>query len=444
MRTDNETRDADTRPHVVIVGGGFGGLYAANALRRAPVRVTVIDRTNHSVFFPLLYQVATAGLSADEIASPIRTLLRRQRNAEVRMAEVTGVDSAQRAVLTSHGAIAYDYLILATGTRYSYFGRPEWQRHAPSLKSIAEAATIRDRILRAFERAELSDDPQEIQELLTFVLVGGGPTGVEMAGAIAELARTGLADEFRRIDPRQARIVLLEAGPRILSAFPEDLARKSLRALERMGVEVRTGATVTDITAEGVAVGPEWIASRTVIWTAGVVASPAGAWLRAETDRIGRVKVAPDLSVPGQPDIFVVGDAAYVEQDGRALPGVAQVALQEGAYAAKVIRHRVQGKAAPKPFRYWDPGNMATVGRAFAIGDFGWLRTSGFLTWLFWLALHVYYLSGLRNQLQVLLQWTWAYFTYKRNVRVLGAEHHAAPADQPALAPAEVPVSRGR
>ena len=428
MNAHEQLTQADERPHVVIVGGGFGGLYAATGLRKAPVRVTVIDRTNHSVFFPLLYQVATAGLSPDEVAAPIRSLLRRQRNAEVLMTEVTGVDTARKEVQTTSGPVAYDYLILATGVRYNYFGHPEWQQYAPSLKSIDDAVDIQRRILAAFERAELSTDPDEVRALLTFVLVGGGPTGVEMAGAIAELARTGLANEFRRIDPRQARIVLLEAGPRLLPASPEDLSAKTQRALERMGVEVRTGAAVTDVTADGVALGEEQIASRNVIWTAGVVATPVAEWLGAETDRLGRVKVRPDLSVPDEPDVFVIGDAAYFEQDGRPLPGVAQVAIQQGRYVARVLRDWIEEAKEPEPFRYWNAPNMATVGRAFAVADFGLVRMSGFLTWLMWLAIHVFYLAGLRNRLQVLLQWTWAYFTYERNVRVLGPDHLAGPA----------------
>jgi NADH dehydrogenase len=424
-----------TRPHIVIVGGGFGGLAAAAALRKAPVRVTVIDRTNHSVFFPLLYQVATSGLSADEVATPIRSLLRRQRNAEVLMTEVTGVDAGRRQVLTAAGPISYDYLVLATGARYTYFNHPEWAQHAPSLKTIADAAAIRHRLLQAFEHAELTADPAEVEALLTFVLVGGGPTGVEMAGAIAELARTGLADEFRRIDPRRARIILLEAGPRLLATFPESLSRKAQRALERMGVEVRTSAPVTDVSAAGVRLGAEQTPSRTVIWTAGVVATPVGAWLGAATDRTGRVKVEPDLSVPGHPEVFVVGDAAYVEQDGAPLPGVAQAAMQQGRYVGRLIQRRVQQQPAPEPFRYWYPPNMATVGRAFAVSDFGWLRTSGFLTWLMWLIVHVFYLAGLRNRLQVLVQWTWAYFTYERNVRVLSPEPAPADGRGPQLVP---------
>ncbi|NTU83703.1 MAG: NAD(P)/FAD-dependent oxidoreductase [Chloroflexales bacterium] len=435
-------RNRESRPHVVIVGGGFGGLYAAHALRNAPVWVTVIDRTNHSVFFPLLYQVATGGLSADEIAAPIRSLLRRQHNAEVLMTEVTGVDTAERQVQTAAGPVPYDYLVLATGVRYTYFGHPEWQRHAPSLKSVADASAIRRRTLAAFERAELADDPAEVDALLTFVLVGGGPTGVEMAGALAELARTGLADEFRHIDPRRARIILVESGPRLLATFPERLGRAAQRTLERMGVEVRTDARITDVSAEGVQVedvtvtspapARSAIASRNVIWTAGVVATPVSAWLGAEADGLGRVRVGPDLAVPGHPEIFVVGDVASVEQDGRQLPGVAQVALQEGTYVGKLIRHKVLGRPVPAAFRYRDPGNMATVGRAFAVADFGRVTTSGFLTWLLWLLIHVYYLSGLRNRLQVLMQWTWAYFTYERNVRVLSPEPGGAGQRAPA------------
>jgi NADH dehydrogenase len=422
MNTQQTSRMAEKLPHVVIVGGGFGGLYAATALRKAPVHVTLIDRTNHSVFFPLLYQVATGGLSPDEIAAPIRSLLRHQRNAEVLMTEVTGVDTERREVQTADGPVAFDFLILATGVRYNYFGHPEWQQYAPSLKSIADAATIQRRLLQSFERAELETNPDEIQALLTFVLVGGGPTGVEMAGAIAELARKGLADEFRRVDPRQARILLLEGGPRLLAQFPEHLGHDAQQALERLGVEVRTGAVVSDVSAEGVRVGQEQIISRNVIWTAGVVATPVGGWLGAETDRIGRVKVAPDLSVPNQPDIFVVGDVAFLEQNGAPLPGVAQVAIQQGHYVGDVIRRRVLARPARRPFHYRNPGNMATVGRAFAVADFGRITTRGFLTWLLWLAIHVYYLAGLRNRLQVLLQWTWAYFTYERTVRVLSPE----------------------
>jgi len=437
--------DTDPRPHVVIVGGGFGGLYAARALRDAPVRVTLIDRTNHSVFFPLLYQVATGGLSADEIAAPIRGLLRHQRNVSVLMTEVTGVDTAGRAVQTTSGPVSYDYLVLATGVRYNYFGHPEWQRYAPSLKSVADASAIRRRTLAAFERAELADDPAEVDALLTFVLVGGGPTGVEMAGALAELARTGLADEFDRIDPRRARIVLVESNSHLLMSFPEQLGRAAQRTLERMGVEVCTGARVIDVNAEGVRLGEEQIRSRNVIWTAGVVATPVSQWLGAEADRLGRVKVGPDLAVPGHPEIFVIGDVASVEQDRRQLPSVAQVALQEGTYVGTLIHRKLLGRPAPKPFRYRDPGNMATVGRAFAVADFGWLATSGFFTWLLWLLIHVYYLSGLRNQLQVLMQWAWAYFTYERNVRVLSPEPEAT--GQQLLTPSpqqQEPVSSAR
>lgn len=429
------------RPRVVIVGGGFGGLAAAQSLGKVPVDVTLIDRTNHSVFFPLLYQVATGGLSADEIASPIRSLLRKQRNTKVLMTEVTGVDREQQLVITKDGQIAYDYLIMATGVRYSYFGHPEWEQYAPSMKSIPDAAAIRRRTLNAFERAELSNDPDEIASLLTFVLVGGGPTGVEMAGALAELARTGLADEFRSIDPRSARIILLEGGARLLKNLPPSLSEKAKQALERLGVEVRLNARVTNIDETGVMIGDELhIASKNVIWTAGVEATPVGEWLGVEVDRIGRVKVGPDLSLPGADNIFVIGDAASFEQDGALLPGVAQVALQGGKYVASVIKRRVQGLPAGPGFRYKNLGDMATVGRSFAVADFGWLRTSGFFTWLFWLALHVYYLAGLRNRMQVMLQWTWAYFTYQRNVRVLNPELLSSQPARAQLKPAKLTV----
>lgn len=435
------TTVTNKRPQVVIVGGGFGGLAAAQSLAKAPVDITLIDRTNHSVFFPLLYQVATGGLSADEIASPIRSLVRNQRNTKVLMTEVTGVDREQQQVITKDGKIDFDYLILATGVRYSYFGHPEWEQYAPSMKSIPDAAAIRRRTLNAFERAELSNDQSEIDALLTFVLVGGGPTGVEMAGALAELARMGLADEYRSIDPRSARIILLEGGSSLLKNLPAPLGDKAQAALERIGVEVRLNARVTNIDETGVTVGDDLhIPSKSVIWTAGVEANPAGEWLGAEVDRIGRVKVGQTLALPDAENIFVIGDAASFEQDGALLPGVAQVAMQGGKYVGDLIKRRSKGQSANEGFRYMNLGDMATVGRSFAVADFGWLRTSGFFTWLLWLGLHVYYLAGLRNRMQVMLQWTWAYFTYQRNVRVLNPELVAgAPAKQQ-LEPAKVPV----
>jgi NADH dehydrogenase len=409
----------DEKPHVVIVGGGFGGLEAARGLRKAHARVTLIDRTNHHLFQPLLYQVAMAGLSPADIAAPIRNLLRRQRNTTVLMGEVVGVDADARRVLLADTALSYDYLILATGARHSYFGRDEWEPHAPGLKTLADATAIRRRILTAFERAEAEDDPEKRAAQMTFVVVGGGPTGVEMAGALAELARHSMAEDFRRIDPTAARIILLEAGPRLLSAFSENLSAKAQAALERMGVEVRVGARVEAVDGESVTAQGERIPTGVVIWAAGVAASPVGKWLGAETDRNGRVKVAEDLSVPGHPEIFVIGDAALREQDGKPLPGVAQVAIQGGKYVAGVIRARLEGRPAPPPFRYRDRGNMATVGRSFAIAEVGRFRFSGFFAWLMWLIIHIYYLIDFENRLLVLTQWAWAYFTYSRSARLI-------------------------
>jgi NADH dehydrogenase len=407
-------------PHVVIVGGGFGGTQAAHALRHAPVRVTVIDRTNHSVFHPLLYQVATAALSSDEIAAPIRSLLRRQRNAEVLMAEVTGVDVERRVVRIGAHELAYDYLVLATGSEYNYFGHDAWARHAPNLKTVTDARRIRSRIIQTFEQAEQETDSQRIRALLTFVLVGGGPTGVEMAGALAELARCAIAPEYRHIDTRTARILLFEAGPRLLKAFPEWLARKAQAELQRKGVEVYTGAAVSAVDATGVVVAGRHIPSANVIWTAGVEATPLGAQLGVPTDRLGRVKVQPDLSIPGHPEVFVVGDLMVMERDGEAFsPGLAPVAMQQGTYVGKRIAQRVEGKLDAAPFRYWDKGNLATIGRAFAIADLGWFKFSGLLAWLLWGAVHLVYLTNLWNRVQVFATWLWAYLTYQRTARVL-------------------------
>ena len=410
----------DRRPHVVIVGGGFGGTHAAHALRHAPVRVTVIDRTNHSVFHPLLYQVATAALSSDEIAAPIRTLLRRQPNAEVLMAEVTGVDLAQHVVQIGAWHLPYDYLVVATGSRYTYFGHDAWAAHAPSLKTIADAARIRRKILQAFEQAELEPDRDRIRALLTFVLVGAGPTGVEMAGALAELARMTLAPEYRHIDTRTSRIILCEAGPRILPTFPERLARKAHAELVRKGVEVRTNAVVTAVDASGVVVAGEHVASSNVIWAAGVTGTPLGRSLGVPVDRQGRVQVRQDLSIPGHPEVFAVGDLMVVEQDGKPFaPGLAPVAIQQGTYVGKLIARRVVGHTEPGPFRYRDKGNLATIGRSFAIADLGWLKLSGLVAWLLWLTVHLYYLANLWDRIQVFATWAWAYVTYQRAVRVL-------------------------
>jgi NADH dehydrogenase len=411
--------EKNSQPHVVIVGGGFGGVAAARGLARAPVRVTLIDRANYHLFQPLLYQVATAGLSPADIAAPIRHILRRQSNTRVLMAEVTGVDTQGKQVHLANRSLAYDYLILATGARHSYFGHPEWEQYAPGLKTLQDATAVRMRLLHAFERAEMAESSAQRVALLTFIVVGGGPTGVEMAGAIAELARFALKTEFRHIAPETARILLLEAGPRLLASFPDHLGRQVQQRLEAMGVEVRTGARVEQVDAEGVVVNGTQIHSATVIWAAGVAASSAGQWLHAPTDHAGRIQVEPDLTVPGNPDVFAIGDTMTLQQDGAPLPGVAQVAMQQGRYVAALIRDRLAGKPKRPPFRYHDKGNMATVGRSFAIADLKRLQFGGFVAWVFWLVLHIVFLIGFRNRLLVLIQWAWAYFTYQRGVRLI-------------------------
>lgn len=406
-------------PSVVIVGAGFGGLQAAKALHNAPVQVTVIDRSNYHLFQPLLYQIATADLSPADISAPIRSILRKQRNTSVIMAEVTGVDVRGQRVLMHDRPLPYDYLIIATGARHSYFGHDAWEPFAPGLKSIDDAAMLRRKILSAFEAAEIETDPEKRRALLTFVLVGAGPTGVEMAGAIAELAHKTLASDFRRIDPKGARIVLVEAVSRILLAFPESLAKKAERALTRLGVEVRTNSPVEAIDSEGVEIVGNRLPAKTVIWTAGVAASHAGQWLGAEVDRAGRVKVSSDLSLPGHPNVFVIGDTASLSQDGKPLPGVAPVAMQEGRYVAQVIAQRVAGKKGGPPFRYRSHGNLATVGRSFAVVDSGPLHLTGFLAWVMWLVVHIFYLIGFRNRLLVILQWGWEYLTRQRSARLI-------------------------
>ncbi len=410
-------------PRVVIVGAGFGGLRAARALRNAPVQVTVIDRQNHHLFQPLLYWVATAGLSPADICSPIRGILRNQKNAEVFMEEVTGVDVQEQRVLMGERSVPYDYLVLATGAHDNYFGHPEWEKFAPGLKTIEDARALRRKILLAFEAAEIETDPEKVKTLLTFVLVGAGPTGVEMAGAIAELAHKALASDFRHIDTRMTRIILIEAGPRILAAFSESLAQKTQKKLISMGVEVRTGTPVTDLDEHGVVVDGEHINASTIIWGAGVSASSAGKWLGAEVDRAGRVKVSSDLSVPGHPNVFVIGDTASTIQNEKPLPGVAQVAMQGGRYVASVITHRVAGKELNNPFHYLDKGNLATVGRSYAIIDIGNIRLTGFFAWLMWLAVHIYFLIGFRNRLVAIFQWAWTYFTYSRGARLITFEN---------------------
>ena len=416
-----------TMPHVVIVGAGFGGLQAARALRNAPVQVTVIDRQNHHLFQPLLYWVATAGLSPADISSPIRSILRKQKNTDVLMAEVTGVDVEGQRVLMGNRAVPYDYLLLATGAYDNYFGHPEWEHDAPGLKSIIDATSIRHDILLAFEAAEIEADSQKVQELLTFVLVGAGPTGVEMAGAIAELAHKALASDFRHIDTHSARIILIEAAPRILAAFPESLARKTRKRLKRMGVKVMEGTPVTQVDERGVAIDGKRIDAHTVIWSAGVTASPAGKWLGAEVDRAGRVKVTNDLSVPTHPNVFVIGDTASVMQDGKPLPGVAPVAMQAGRYVASLIAQRAIGKQEHAPFHYRNKGNLATVGRSYAIVEMGKLRLTGLVAWVIWLVVHIYYLIGFRNRLITMFQWAWTYLTYSRGARLITFEKDREP-----------------
>src|SRR6266699_3439700 len=406
-------------PRVVIVGAGFGGLNAARALSNVPVHVTVIDRNNHHLFQPLLYQVATAGISPADICAPVRNVLRKQKNAEVVLGEVTGVDVQERLVLMHDQSVPYDYLILATGARDSYFGHNDWAQFAPGLKSIVQATAIRRAILLAYEKAERETDPEKRQALLTFVLVGAGPTGVEMAAAIGGLAHKTLIADFRHINPKQARIVLVEAIPRILPAFDERLANKARDALTRLGIEVRTSSPVEAIDSEGVVVAGERIPAKTVIWTAGVAASPAGQWLGTETDRAGRVKVGSDVSVPDHPNIFVLGDTSSFTQDGKPLPGVAQVAIQQGHYVASVIADRAAGKEGTHAFHYVDKGNLAVIGRFYGIGVIGKWRFTGLLGWFVWLVVHLMFLIGYRNRLVVTFQWLVYFTTFQRGARLI-------------------------
>ena len=428
-----ECPPAPARPRVVIVGAGFGGLSAARALARTPVEVTVIDRRNFHLFQPLLYQVATAGLTPSDIAWPIRSILRDQRNARVVLGTVTGVDTAAREVRLADGSRhGYDWLVLATGATHNYFGNDHWRQVAPGLKRVDDATTIRRRILVAFERAELCDDASERRRLMSFVIVGGGPTGVELAGAIAELARKALARDFRRIDPRQTRILLLQGGDRVLPQFPESLSRHAQADLEALGVEVRTGSRVTDCDGEGVIANGERIAAATVLWAAGVAASAAGDWLGTKTDAAGRVEVLSDLSVPGRPRVFAIGDTAVMRNaDGGQVPGIAPAAKQAGRHVARVIAARVAGGAEPGPFRYRHHGNLATIGRHKAVIDFGRLRLWGWLAWWIWGFAHVYFLIGLRNRLAVASQWFFSYLTFGRGARLIaGSEGDLVPASE--------------
>jgi len=416
------------------VGGGFGGLYAARSLAGAPVSVTLIDKRNYHLFRPMLYQVATGLLSADQISGPLRSILARQRNVEVLMDEVTGIDAQQRRVHLSDSDLAYDYLILATGIQYNYFGHDDWRQEAPGLESLDDADLIRGKVLLAFERAEEmaalgQGTPQEIQKLLTFVLVGAGTVGVEMASTLAEMSRMALAHDFRHIDPRSAQILLYEAAPRVLPTYPEELSAQAQRHLESLGVKVYTNTRVTNVDADGIEADGQRIHAGTVLWGAGVLASPAGRWLGAQTDKSGKVIVNADLSVPGHPEVFAIGDTAHVVAHSRnllgfrskepmVLPGVAQPAIQEGEYVAKLIRRRVSGRPALPPFWYWDKGDLAIVGRIYAVADLRFVRFAGFLGWLLWAVVHVYFLIGFANRFFVVLQWGFAFLTKRRQVRV--------------------------
>jgi NADH:ubiquinone reductase (H+-translocating) len=409
-----------SQPTVVVVGGGFGGLYAARSLARHPLNVVLLDRVNYHLFQPLLYQVATAALSPGDIAEPLRAILRKYRNVRVLLGEVTRIDTDTGCVTLAEGdAIAYDYLVLATGARHSYFAHPEWEPVAPGLKSLADALEMRRRIFLAFERAERETDPERRRALLTFVVVGGGPTGVELAGAIAEIARHTVKQDFRTFDPAQARIVLVESGPRVLGTYPPDLSARAQRSLEKLGVEVLTGVLATDLTDERVRIGEQVLESHTILWAAGVAASSLGSQLGVEVDRSGRVPVEPDLTAPGHPNVFVVGDLAAIHQpDGSPLPGIAPVAIQAGQTAAANIWRSIQGKPRQR-FRYIDRGTMATIGRAAAVADIRGVHLSGFLAWMAWLVVHIFYLIGFENRLLVLLQWAWSYLSYERGARLI-------------------------
>jgi len=416
------------QPTIVIVGGGFGGLAAAKSLRNSPVHVLLIDRTNHHLFQPLLYQVATSALAPNQIASPIRDILRAQPNTSVALAEVNGVDTEHNLVFANTSdrervSIPYDYLILATGATHSYFGRDEFARNAPGLKTLADAVAIRNKILQAFEQAEAQEDATANRDLLTFVLVGAGPAGVEMAGAIAVLIRDTLRTQFRRIDPTSARVVLVDMANKVLGPYADDLSAAARQRLEKLGVEVRLGHGVDQIDESGVIVNGERIASRTVIWTAGVAPSPAGKWLKVETDRAGRVRIQPNLSVPAHPEIFVIGDTATLSVDGKPLAGVAQVAMQQGRYVGKLIHQRVTGKPEPAPFRYHDKGTMAVVGQGYAVLQTRKLHIKGSVAWFAWMGVHISFLAQPGLRLSVFLQWVWMFLTRQRGSRLI-VEHH--------------------
>ncbi|AWH18323.1 FAD-dependent oxidoreductase [Stenotrophomonas sp. ZAC14D2_NAIMI4_7] len=408
-------------PHLVIIGGGFAGLWATRALARERIRITLVDRRNHHLFQPLLYQVATAGLSAPDIAAPLRHILGHQRNVEVRLGEVVGIEKQARQLTLADGStLGYDSLLLATGATHAYFGNDQWAADAPGLKTLDDAIALRRKLLLAFERAEAEPDPEKKAAWLSFAVVGGGPTGVELAGTLAEIARHTLRNEFRHIDPASAKVRLVEAGPRVLSSFPEVLSLKARRQLEKLGVEVLTGTPVSDIDSQGFKLGDQFVPARTVVWAAGVAASPLAKTLDVPLDRAGRVQVQPDLTLPGHPELFVAGDLAAVSQaDGRPVPGVAPAAKQMGKHVAETIRARLHGKAEPGAFKYADYGNLATIGRMAAIVHLGKLQLSGILAWWFWLAAHVFFLIGFRNRIVVLLNWAVAYWSYQRSARII-------------------------
>jgi NADH dehydrogenase len=412
--------------HVVIVGAGFGGLTAAQKLSNAAVRITIIDQRNHHLFQPLLYQVGTAALATSEIAWPIRFLMRKREEVTTLLGVVTGVDPRNRWVaLEDGGAVAFDTLVLATGARHAYFGHDEWEPFAPGLKTLEDATSIRRRVLLSLERAERENDPARRAALLTFVIVGGGPTGVELAGAIVELVYQNLRGEFRHFDTRQARVLLIEAGPRLLPAIAPDLSAYALKALDRLGVEVRLGAPVTDCNSKGVRIGDQIVEADVILWAAGVRASPAAAWLGAPADAAGRVKVEADLTVPGHPDIFVIGDTATVNVwNGKPAPGIAPAAKQQGAYIARTIKQRLAGHSQPRPFRYHHAGDLATIGKRSAVIDFGWCKLKGWVAWWVWGLAHIYFLIGLRNRFAVALSWLWIYLTGNRSACLITQVDH--------------------
>ncbi|MBI4166105.1 MAG: NAD(P)/FAD-dependent oxidoreductase [Acidobacteria bacterium] len=422
-----DTRGQSEAPHVLIVGAGFGGLYAAKALAGELVRITVIDRRNHHLFQPLLYQVATAALSPGDIAHPIRAILSRQKNVRVLLAEASAVNLQSKKVTLRDGEITYDYLILATGVRHAYFGHNEWEKWAPGLKSLEDALEMRRRILLAFEKAEREPDEKRRRELLTFLIIGGGPTGVELAGAIAEISRQVMVRDFRTIDPGEAQVILVEGGPRVLPSYPDDLSAKAEKSLAQLGVQAWKGAPVTSISEKEVRVGDRIVVAGTTLWAAGVEASPLARSLGVKLDRAGRVLVEPDLTIPGHHDAFVIGDLADLAgKDGKPLPGVCPVAIQQGRHVAHNIRRACQGKPL-RPFEYFDKGSLATIGRAAAVADFGWIKFSGFLAWAAWLFVHIFFLIGFRNRFVVMFEWAWAYFTFQRAARLITGDINARP-----------------